>query len=190
MRKIYSQILFALFLMSMASCENDFRFEPGTRSELRSGMRGPILTARPLQDLLFDLNADNRMDYLFHYTGWTTRTIPPSYGFVIYVESLDSNQVQNSQLLGTLALIDGTPISDTSGWNRSSGTLAWSSNGSPWSGTFVTSSPRNLGLRLAQHGVYYYGWVKLCIADDGTLSIFDYAVKGTGNSPIPAGYRN
>ena len=188
MHKHYSIVPIAVLLTFMPSCESEFQLEPTTKTETRSRPPGPIMTATVLHDLLFDVNADNKMDYMFHSTGWTTWSYPPSTGLTVYVESFDSNQVQNSPLLGTLAMSDGTPISDTAGWKSYSESLGSSLNNSPWTGPFVKPSPRNLGFRILRQGQYYYGWVKLIVGYDGTLSIFDFAVNDTANSPILAGY--
>ncbi len=142
------------------------------------------------EDYYFDLDRDGKTDYMFKHSYWTTNTIPAGGGAAIYVACADSNQIQYSSADRTTRPIsDSIMICDSTGWNSHSGALA--TNGDPlftyWAGYFVGTEPRNIGLRLDRQGLYYYGWVKLLIADDGKLQIFSYAYKLTPNKPIMAG---
>jgi hypothetical protein len=172
--------LFSLLLI--ASCKQASQTGPESVTTTK-----PILTTTPLHNLNFDLDGDAKSDYLFEFTGWYTATIPPSYAWVLFVNALDSNQVQNSSLRGTLPIGEYVPISDTSGWNHYSQGLAASVNGSPWTGRFVKTTAQILGFRLSRQGSYYYGWVTLSIEDDGSLSIFDFAISKSADTPIRAG---
>ena len=83
--------------------------------------------------------------------------------------------------------MDGTLINSSSGWNSHSGSLGSSSSFGNWVGDFVGTEAHNIGLRLNRDGLYYYGWVKIIIEDDGKLEIISYAYKLTANKPIIAG---
>jgi hypothetical protein len=146
-----------------------------------------IITTHQGHNLLYDLDGDGKNDYKFSYSFWTTATIPPSTGSGIVVECLDSNQVQNSPITNTKPIKDSVQISDTCGWKLYSGSLASSSNDSPWSGAFVGIAPQNLGVRLNRKGLYYYGWIKLSVTNDGNLTIVNHACQTKSNTPILAG---
>ena len=170
-----------LFLLFIESCKNDAPTEANNNSTFAG-------TSVSLQDKSLDLDGDGKIDYLFEYYGAETATIPPSRWEGVYVYCLDSNQVQNSLVTGTTPLRDSVLISDSSGWNSYSESLGGAGNNiSFWSGSFVGSDPENLGIRLSRQGLYYYGWVKLSIAKNGSLSIVDSAYNITANKPILAG---
>jgi len=115
-------------------------------------------TTPVFQDRSFDLNADGNPDFAFHCTGGTTMSIPPSTWDDLYVQCLDSNEVQTSVSGFTSALSNGALISDSTGWGSYSGPLAVSSQSAGrWSGQFVSTTPCYLGLRLFRNGHYNYG---------------------------------
>jgi hypothetical protein len=170
-----------LCLLPSVSCEKN----SPTQSALPESY--PLFTTHPWHNLLFDADSDGTNDYSFSYTGWVSATIPPSRWDGLVVECLDSNQVQNSPTTDTTPIENGVQISDTTGWNYYSSALAGSRDAVTWSGPFVRSIPQNLGIRLRQGASFCYGWVKLSVASDGTLKIFDYACRRSANAPILAG---
>ena len=139
--------------------------------------------------LYFDLDGSGTIDFSFSYFTMSTRVYPPSMlSRGLWVESLDSNQVQNSPVHGTMALQDNAAISDSIGWAKYSEALAGATNYSRWSGPFVGTTPLGIGFRLNRGGEYHYGWAKLLVnADDGSFSIVESACNAIADEPILCG---
>ncbi len=176
--KIISGSIVLTLLLFIGSCEND---NPINQND------NEIISNTNLNDRNVDINGDNKIDYQFLYFSGTTSS---SSWVGLYVHCLDSNEVQNSPIKGTLPIEENGIIADSCGWDINSESIAGAtSNSSYWSGPFVSDSSKYLGIRLYKEGKYYYGYLKILISHKGVLSILDSAYSTTANQQIHAGVR-
>ena len=167
-----------MLLLFVGSCKNDNLISQNNNEVIQN-------TNSHFNDRNVDVNGDNKIDYQFLYFAGETGS---SSWTGLYVHCLDSNEVQNSSISGTLPIENNGVISDTSGWSVNSESIAGAANNSSyWSGPFVGDSSKFLGIRLYNEGKYYYGYLKISITHNGALSIIDSAYSKVANQQIHAG---
>lgn len=154
----------------------------------------PVLI--PHDERRLDLDDDGAADFLFSYQGMQTADVPPSVvSWTLNADAFDDHQVQYSNGIGTIPLMDGTTISAASGWIAYDAPLAtrgwerergWAPS---WVGIWIDVGPRSLGLRLKKPDGWHYGWVKMTVdAHSGKLNVLDFAYQRQPNRSIQAGY--
>ena len=176
--KIILSSIALMLLLFNGSCKND---NPINQDD------NEIITNSKLNNRNVDINGDNKIDYQFLYFSGASSS---SSWVGLYVHCLDSNEVQNSSISGTLPIEENAVISDSCEWDINSESIAGATdNGSYWSGPFVSDSSKYLGIRLYKEGEYYYGYLKILISHKGVLTIVDSVYSTIANQQIHAGFR-